>query len=342
MTVVTKLPAPSQIFVDTLGRLTVDARKFLSELYNKAGGSSPTSAFKVPVGGVFMWAGLTAPSGFLLCNGAAVSRATYADLFAAIGTDYGIGDGSTTFNLPDLRNRVALGASTTYSRGVAYGSETGTIAQTNLPNVNFTVTETPHTHIINVTDAGHTHTFTGTAHNHTITDAGHTHTFTGTAHNHTSPAHGHTSPAHNHTSPAHGHTSPAHNHTSPAHSHNAAAGSFVQSAAGTEYVNTAGNKGTLSAATATAAVTINTTAVTINTTAATIDNAAATGTNANNTTGITVNNQTATGTNASSTAGITAAATSVSTGITVASGGSATPVSLLQPSLAINYIIRAL
>lgn len=44
----------------------------------------------------------TARTGFLLCDGAAVSRAKYADLFAAIGTTYGVGDGSTTFNLPDL------------------------------------------------------------------------------------------------------------------------------------------------------------------------------------------------------------------------------------------------
>lgn len=45
----------------------------------------------------------TAPNGFLKCNGAAISRTTYANLFAAIGTTFGVGDGSTTFNLPDLR-----------------------------------------------------------------------------------------------------------------------------------------------------------------------------------------------------------------------------------------------
>lgn len=50
-----------------------------------------------------------APEGWLLCDGSAVSRATYSDLFAAIGTTYGAGNGSTTFNLPDLRGRVPLG-----------------------------------------------------------------------------------------------------------------------------------------------------------------------------------------------------------------------------------------
>ena len=63
----------------------------------------------VPAGCIMPYAGATAPEGWLLCHGQAVSRATYADLFAAIGTAYGTGDGSTTFNLPDLRGRVAAG-----------------------------------------------------------------------------------------------------------------------------------------------------------------------------------------------------------------------------------------
>ena len=54
----------------------------------------------------------TAPDGYLVCNGATVSRETYADLFAVIGTTFGSGDGSTTFNLPDLRNRYIIGAGT--------------------------------------------------------------------------------------------------------------------------------------------------------------------------------------------------------------------------------------
>jgi microcystin-dependent protein len=63
-------------------------------------------------GMIFPYAGATAPTGFLLCDGAAVSRTTYADLFALIGTTYGAGDGSTTFNVPDLRGRFAIGAGT--------------------------------------------------------------------------------------------------------------------------------------------------------------------------------------------------------------------------------------
>jgi len=62
-----------------------------------------------PPGAVIPYAGSTAPAGWLLCDGAAVSRTTYANLFNLIGTTYGTGDGSTTFNVPDLRGRVALG-----------------------------------------------------------------------------------------------------------------------------------------------------------------------------------------------------------------------------------------
>lgn len=60
-------------------------------------------------GVVLPFAGATAPAGWLLCAGQLVSRATYAALFAAIGTAYGAGDGSTTFGLPDLRGRVPAG-----------------------------------------------------------------------------------------------------------------------------------------------------------------------------------------------------------------------------------------
>ena len=63
----------------------------------------------IPSGAVMYFAGQTAPSGWLKANGAAVSRSTYAALFAAIGTTYGAGDGSSTFNLPDLRGEFVRG-----------------------------------------------------------------------------------------------------------------------------------------------------------------------------------------------------------------------------------------
>lgn len=72
---------------------------------------SPLSAV-MPSGAVIPFAGSAAPSGFLLCSGQAVSRTTYAALFAAIASVYGAGDGSTTFNVPDLRGREPVGAGT--------------------------------------------------------------------------------------------------------------------------------------------------------------------------------------------------------------------------------------
>jgi len=90
-----------------------------------------------PVGQVVAWSGNTSslPTGYLLCDGSAVSRSTYAPLFAVVGTTHGAGDGSSTFNLPDLRDRFVVGASnstgdTTYpgvSPGATGGSATDTV-----------------------------------------------------------------------------------------------------------------------------------------------------------------------------------------------------------------------
>ena len=87
----------------------------------------------LPAGVIIPFAGTSVPTGYLLCNGAAVSRTDYANLFAAIGTLYGAGDGSTTFNLPDARDRVLQGASGTHSAGsyIAAGlpNITGSLSQ---------------------------------------------------------------------------------------------------------------------------------------------------------------------------------------------------------------------
>ena len=65
----------------------------------------------VNTGIIVPWSDSTLPSGFLACDGAAVSRTTYAALFSVVGTNYGSGDGSTTFNVPDLIDRTCLGKS---------------------------------------------------------------------------------------------------------------------------------------------------------------------------------------------------------------------------------------
>jgi microcystin-dependent protein len=63
----------------------------------------------MPTASLMPYAGSSAPTGYLLCDGAAISRTTYSDLFGIVGTTYGVGDGSTTFNIPDLRGRVIAG-----------------------------------------------------------------------------------------------------------------------------------------------------------------------------------------------------------------------------------------
>ena len=76
------------------------------------GVGSNDAAPLVPVGSILIWPETTAPSGWLLSDGTAISRTTYAGLFALIGTDYGAGDGSTTFALPDFKDRLPLGKGT--------------------------------------------------------------------------------------------------------------------------------------------------------------------------------------------------------------------------------------
>lgn len=107
----------------------------------------------VPTGVVMPYAGLTAPNGFLLCYGQAVSRTTYAALFAVIADTYGVGDGSTTFNLPDLRGRVVAGqddmGGTSANRltspingdtlGAAGGAESVTLTSTEMPAHSHTI-----------------------------------------------------------------------------------------------------------------------------------------------------------------------------------------------------------
>lgn len=73
--------------------------------------------------------GSSAPYGFLMCNGQAVSRTTYAALFAVIGTTYGGGNGSTTFNVPDLRGRTVIGSNSSHALGSTGGAETVKLTQ---------------------------------------------------------------------------------------------------------------------------------------------------------------------------------------------------------------------
>lgn len=92
-------------------------------------------------GEVKMWPTTTAPTGYVLCNGAAISRTLYSSLFALIGTTYGSGDGSTTFNVPNFIDRMPIGAGNLYGHGATGGSKDAVTVS--------------HTHT--VTDPGHVH-----------------------------------------------------------------------------------------------------------------------------------------------------------------------------------------
>lgn len=79
----------------------------------------------ITAGSIWLWPGSTAPAGWLLCNGQAVSRTTYANLFSVLGSAYGQGDGSTTFNVPDLTGRVPVGTNGTYPPASTGGAAEG-------------------------------------------------------------------------------------------------------------------------------------------------------------------------------------------------------------------------
>lgn len=119
---------------------------------------------RTPVGGMIDFAGVAAPAGWLLCDGSAVSRTTYAALFAVIGTTWGVGDNSTTFNLPDLRRRVTIGSGGAAISGPGNtvgsvgGEETHVLSQAEMPS---------HSHPINISDPGHAHGVYDPGHSHT-------------------------------------------------------------------------------------------------------------------------------------------------------------------------------
>lgn len=116
-----------------------------------------------PTGSVFCWPVASPPAGYLICDGSAVSRTTYAALFAVLGTAYGSGDGSTTFNLPNLKGRVAVGLDAAQTEFDALaetgGAKTVTLDVTQMPA--HTHVQDAHTHVQN------SHNHTQDSHNHT-------------------------------------------------------------------------------------------------------------------------------------------------------------------------------
>lgn len=173
-----KTPTTSDLELGELCVNTYDGKLFLKK--------DDGSASIVEVGGtvahlpgmLIIYAGSSAPTGWLLCDGSPISRSTYPALFAVIGTTYGAGDGSTTFNIPDLRGRVVAGVDNmggsdagrldwANTLGTVGGTQTHTLTTAEMPS---------HTHIQN-------------------------------SHNHTQNSHNHTQNSHNHTQNSHAHGS---------------------------------------------------------------------------------------------------------------------------------------
>ncbi len=119
------------------------------------------SALLVPPGSVTAFAGISVPGGWLYCDGSAIDRTIYADLFASIGTTYGAGNGTTTFNIPNLRGRNVIGLNSSETDfdvlGETGGAKRHTLTIAEMPAHNHGVVDPGHAH--GVTDPGHAHSY---------------------------------------------------------------------------------------------------------------------------------------------------------------------------------------
>jgi microcystin-dependent protein len=299
------------------------------------------NAQPVPAGVISQFAGASAPSGYLLCDGSAVSRTTYSALFAALNTTYGAGNGSTTFNIPNLQNRIPVGKGADVAfdvLGETGGSKTVTLSEANMAahthsgSTGNQSADHSHSGSTGTVSADHTHSgSTGTV------SAGHTHD--GTT--------GNQSADHTHTGTT-GNQSAAHTHAGPSHQHTITvidSRTSLQRGTGTTGTNTPDapvtSKGTSFSGTQ------NTGTASSNHT----HDITTGGVSANHTHSFTSGGQSANHIHSFSTGGISANHThSFSTAVqsannthsfTTNSGtGTATPVNTLPPYIVVNYIIK--
>ena len=126
----------------TSGVITALTATQVRTLLNVDNGADAT-----PTGVIFPFGGVAAPSGYLLCDGAAVSRTAYSDLFAVVGTAFGVGDGSTTFDLPDMQGNIPVGkgGSGVTNIGDTGGEQAHTLSENEMPD---------HDHSVNMQGAG--------------------------------------------------------------------------------------------------------------------------------------------------------------------------------------------
>jgi microcystin-dependent protein len=129
------------------------------------------------IGQIVMWSGLSPPANWWWCSGDAVKRSDYPDLFNVIGTRFGAGDGTTTFNLPSLFGRVPVGYDGgTWTMGATGGEVAHALAGNELAAHVHGVNDPGHVH--GVGDPGHTHGISQSPHGHGVNDPGHAHAYT--------------------------------------------------------------------------------------------------------------------------------------------------------------------
>ena len=120
--------AQNNSYTGLVGEISLDTSTNNIRIHD---GSTAGGAEIIPSGTIVAYGAASAPTGWLLCDSSAVSRTTYARLFAVIGTTFGTGDGSSTFNVPDLRDKVPLGKG---SNNDTLGTTTGSVAASSVIN----------------------------------------------------------------------------------------------------------------------------------------------------------------------------------------------------------------
>lgn len=239
-----KLPVATQANIETAysgaGLIYYDSANAVVRVHDGTSWSSlgGSSSIDMPIGSIQPWLGASTPSGWLVCTGQAVSRSTYSGLFSVVSTRFGAGDGSTTFNVPDLQGYQVVGAAGLELLGSVDNTATFRQGSVDAHSVAAHIGDAAaHSHSLSYTEFtelehDYSHTHSATASEGTITFVGHTFSDTsnvGQSHTHTSSVasgSGNTSPASGSLRASTAHTHPAPTVSTNTHSHSVTTSSW--------------------------------------------------------------------------------------------------------------------